>query len=669
MRRLYANHAVAGRGLGDADSGGRAILDILTRLFDTSGFPPRWHCGSWSAELGWLHIVSDLAVWGAYVTIPCVLAYFVLRRKNLPFRKVFLLFGAFILACGTTHLLEAVIFWWPVYRLAGVVKLLTAVVSWATVFALVRVTPIALAMRSPAELEREIEERKRAQAELWDAEELLRMVVEHASNGIISIDERGTIQSFNRATERMFRCSAADAIGQKVDVLVPELADGPSTDLARIVGSSRALEGRRRDGTHFPLELRVTEFRLKDRRHFIGILEDLSQRTALEEQLRQAQKMEMTGQLAGGIAHDFNNLLTVILGYSALLSDMAHLDDDTKSVVAEIRKAGNRAATLTRQLLAFSRKQVLETKLLDLNSIVSETEKLLARLIGEDVALTTKLSPRPLAVKVDAGQIGQVIVNLALNARDAMPQGGQLTIETSAVELNVRDAESLLNAEPGSYAVLSVADTGVGMDANTRAHVFEPFFTTKEVGKGSGLGLATVYGIVHQSGAQIVFDSEPRQGTRFRVYFPRVEGAVVAAEREPPLAARARGSETVLVVEDEEMVRNLTCRMLRSRGFSVLEAANGGEALALCARHRGKIHLVLSDVVMPHMSGRQLAERLHDVRPDLPVLFMSGYTDDAIVRHGVLESETDFIQKPYSPDALVQRIREIMERKVRQPVG
>jgi two-component system cell cycle sensor histidine kinase/response regulator CckA len=543
------------------------------------------------------------------------------------------------------------------------------VVSWATVFALARVTPVVLAMRSPAELEREIDERKRAEAELYDAEELLRMVVEHASDGIISIDEQGTIQSFNKATERMFHCSAADAIGRPIDWLVPELAGGSPADLTRLVDRSRELQGCRSDGTHFPLELRVTEFRLKDRRHFIGILEDLSHRKALEDQLRQAQKMEVTGQLAGGIAHDFNNLLTVILGYSALLSEAEGVDDDTKSVVAEISKAGNRAATLTRQLLAFSRKQVLETRLFDLNHIVSETEKMLARLIGEDVGLTTNLSPRPLPVKVDAGQIEQVIVNLALNARDAMPQGGKLTIETSDVELDASTAESPRNVPAGRYAVLSVADTGIGMDASVKTRVFEPFFTTKEVGKGTGLGLATVYGIVRQSGAQIAFESEPGRGTTFRVYFPRSDAATVAAERAPMPARSARGTETVLVVEDEDMVRNLTCRLLRSCGFQVLDASNAGEALAKCMRHHGSIDLALCDVVMPHMSGSHLAERIHSLFPDLPVLFTSGYTDDAVVRNGVLEAETDFIQKPYSPDALVQKIREVLDRKVPHAVG
>ncbi len=382
---------------------------------------------------------------------------------------------------------------------------------------------------------------------------------------------------------------------------------------------------------------------------------------ASEQQLRQSQKLEAVGQLAGGIAHDFNNLLTVINGNSHLL--LRGLSEEThRDRVEEIKRAGERAAQLTRQLLAFSRKQVLQPTLLDLNSVVPDMDKLLRRLIGADIDLRTVLDAELRRVKADPGQIEQVLMNLAINARDAMPRGGKLTIQTANVRLDEHYARGHVAVEPGPYVMLAVSDTGHGMDAETQAHIFEPFFTTKEKGKGTGLGLSTVYGIVKQSGGNVWVYSEVGRGTTFKIYLPSVEE--IAEQRAPESASptlTSKGMETVLLVEDEETVRNLARDILGINGYRVLTAGSGGAAMRLCEQHAGPIHLLLTDVVMPQMSGRELAERAAAIRPAMKVLYMSGYTDDSIVHHGVLDEGVAFLEKPFTPDALARKVRETLD--------
>jgi PAS domain S-box-containing protein len=385
-----------------------------------------------------------------------------------------------------------------------------------------------------------------------------------------------------------------------------------------------------------------------------------------EEQLRQSQKMEAIGQLAGGVAHDFNNLLTAILGYAELMTMRTKPGDPLLRDVAEIRKAAERASALTRQLLIFSRKQILSPRVLDLNAVVRQTESLLHRLIGEDVRLVSHLAPDLHPVRVDPGQLEQVLLNLAVNARDAMPRGGLLTLETENVHLHeplVAGSEAL---DPGRYVMLAVSDTGVGMDRQTRQRAFEPFFTTKEQGKGTGLGLSTVYGIVRQSGGHVWVYSEPGHGACFRIYLPEAEAVPRAAEPtvSGPAPARAvRGTETVLVVEDESAVRELTRQVLRLQGYAILDAANGGEALAVAAAHDGPIHLLVTDVVMPGMTGPDLAAKLQAVRPEMKVLFLSGYTSHAMVGGGMLEEGTNFLQKPFTPMDLAGTVRLILDRR------
>ncbi|TAJ08464.1 MAG: PAS domain S-box protein [Nitrospirae bacterium] len=385
------------------------------------------------------------------------------------------------------------------------------------------------------------------------------------------------------------------------------------------------------------------------------------ERGLLEEQLRQSQKMDAIGRLAGGIAHDFNNLLTVINGYSQLLVNQLDATDERRNKAVEIKRAGDRAAALTRQLLAFSRKQVLAARVLDLNELMAGMNGMLRRVIGEDIDLVTVSGASLGSIKADPGQIEQVILNLAVNARDAMPQGGRLTIETANVDVDAALLGQSSYVQPGSYVLLAVRDTGCGMDPHTQANMFEPFFTTKERGKGTGLGLATVYGIVKQSGGHILVSSEVGLGTTVKVYLPRVYQAVAAAESVSAADRPVNGSETVLLVEDEESIRKLLGRELRDRGYQVLEAGEGQEAVELCRRHEGAIHLLLTDVVMPRISGRELAERLASMRPDMRVLYMSGYTDDTVVRHGVQESATAFVQKPFTSIQLLRKVRDVLD--------
>ncbi len=394
---------------------------------------------------------------------------------------------------------------------------------------------------------------------------------------------------------------------------------------------------------------------------YLGCCYDITDRKRLEEQLRQSQKMEAVGRLAGGIAHDFNNLLTVITGYGQILLGALRPDDPLRGNVEEINKAGERAAALTRQLLAFSRKQVLEPRVLDLNAVVTNMESLLRRLIGEDLSLQAALAPALGRVKADPGQIEQAIMNLAVNARDAMPQGGRLTIETANVELGESYVEERFFVQPGPYVMLAVSDTGCGMDAETQARIFEPFFTTKEQGKGTGLGLATVYGIVKQSGGYIWVYSEPGLGATLKMYLPRVDAPVETLEPRSSREESFQGTETILLVEDEDMVRRLARTILTGHGYTVLEAPNGTEALRISERHGGGIHLLVTDAVMPEMSGRELAGRLIATQPAMKVLFISGYTNDVVVRYGVLPAGIPFLQKPFTPGALARKVRDVLD--------
>jgi PAS domain S-box-containing protein len=514
---------------------------------------------------------------------------------------------------------------------------------------------------------RDITERKRAEADLRESEERYRDLVENAHDIIYSHDLEGNYTSINRAGERITGYTHEESLALNLAATVaPEDLPKAREMLRRKIAGEKVtayeMEIIAKDGHRVAVEAN-TKLVYQDGLPVgvQGIARDVTERKQLEEQLRQSQKMEAIGQLAGGVAHDFNNLLTAINGYSSLALQRLEDGHPIKSYLEEVKKAGDRAANLTRQLLAFGRKQILQPVAINLNGVVSDMNKMLRRLIGEDIVLTAKLDSDVGKVMADPGQVEQVLVNLIVNARDAMPRGGNLTIETENVELDEEYGSKHVNVAPGKYVLLAVSDTGEGMTEEVRRRIFEPFFTTKEKGKGTGLGLSTVYGIVNQSGGNIWVYSERGQGTTFKVYLPRFESKGTYPKESAAEIAPLGGSETILLVEDEEVVRGLARRILEQAGYSVVEASKAAEALSFCEEHATDVDLLLTDVVMPEMSGKELADRLKSQSPDLKMLFMSGYTDESIVHHGVLDSSVEFIQKPFTPASLIRKVRDVLD--------
>jgi len=518
-------------------------------------------------------------------------------------------------------------------------------------------------------------EHKQATETVREREELVQLLLDSTAEAIYGIDLHGNCMLANPTCARLLGYADPEQLkGRNMHNLIhhhrPDGRPCPEEECP-IVRAIHTRQGThiknevfwRADGTKFDAEyFSYPMWRGKVLVGAVVTFLDMSHQKKLEEQLRQAQKMEAIGQLAGGVAHDFNNLLTIINGYSELLLLSTPPDDPRRELLEEIRKAGERSASLTRQLLAFSRKQFLAPTVLDLNDVVRDTEKMLRRVIGEDIQLTTVLHPQLGSVKADPGQLEQVLLNLAVNARDAMPQGGRLTIETNNILIDEDYARSHADMRPGSYVMLTVADAGTGMAEEVKRRLFEPFFTTKGIGKGTGLGLAVVHGIVKQSDGTIEVDSEPGLGTSFKIYLPHVEQAAPTGKSGAGLGSAPRGTETLLLVEDEDAVRALTRFTLQQCGYTVLEASHGEEAIRVATNHRERIHLLVTDVVMPGMGGQVLAERLLSIHPEMKVLYLSGYTDDAIVRHGILHEEVNFLQKPFSPNALAHQVRDVLAK-------
>ena len=510
-------------------------------------------------------------------------------------------------------------------------------------------------------------ERQQSEDALQQAENKYRSIVENASEGIFQTTPGGGYLTVNPALARMYGYELPEELMASVKDIGRQIYVDPSRreEFKRLMEEQNIVQGfeyqvYRKDGSKIWLSENVRAVRDSSGAilYYEGMVEDITERKQLEDQLRRAQKMEAIGQLAGGVAHDFNNLLMVIQGYSEAI--LARLDpaEPLRKNAEEIQKATERAASLTRQLLAFSRMQVLRPQVLDLNAVVTELGKMLPRLIREDIELRIVPGAFLGRVKADQSQIEQVILNLAVNARDAMPRGGKLTIETTSVELSDEYARGHTGVRPGKYAMLAVSDTGVGMDSETQAHIFEPFFTTKELGKGTGLGLATVYGVVKQSSGWIWVYSEVGKGTTFKIYLPQVDEQLQAPEPSKTRSQAPGGTETILVVEDQDSIRELTREFLKDSGYTILEARNGTEALQLAERYEGTIDLLVTDVVMPNMGGRELAHRLSVVRPLIKVLYMSGYAENSAAESGILDHTSVWLQKPFSLNTLLHKVRE-----------
>lgn len=513
-------------------------------------------------------------------------------------------------------------------------------------------------------------QQKRSAEAMRLAEEKFRGLLESAPDPLVAVNRDGRIVVVNAQAEKTFGYKRDELLRQPMDILVVERLRGKCSAYRNKfftgpdrppAGATLELFGLRKDGTEFPVEINLSLLETEEGLWGSAAIRDLTERRKLENQFRQAQKMESIGTLSGGIAHDFNNLLTVILSYSNSLAEELRGDSKHQRAAEQIHQAAERGAALTRQMLAFSRQQVFQVRVLNLNDIIRNLLKMLQRIIGEHIEITTALADDLKPVKADPGQLEQILMNLSVNARDAMPKGGKLTLETRNAVLDEEFVRQHVGASVGPQVLLTVSDTGTGMDSATQARIFEPFFTTKGPGEGTGLGLAMVYGVVKQSGGSIWVNSKVGVGTTFKIYLPQSQGVSEAPAPKKPQTTLKRGSETILVVEDDPGVRELVCMMLTSKGYTVLTANHPSDAEAICQKHSGNIHLLLTDMILPGASGREIAKRVGTLRPGIKVLYMSGYTDDALVRDHGLDESFAFLQKPFSQGSVAAKVREVLD--------
>lgn len=689
-------------------------VPALSRQFLSSAYLPHAYCYLGSKGLVWTHVVSDVLIALSYLAISGALAYLIYRARNdLPFHGLFVAFGAFIIACASSHFVEAVTIWLPVYVVSATIKVVTAVASLTTAVILPMAVPhiISLAQRARASeerrvlLEQTLVERDAAQAALEESNALLEQRVKERTARIsrareeleAEVAERQRSWERLRQSEEKFNKTfnscplpmslSTEKEGRYLDVnnaflafvghdrnfvvgrtafelgFWPDPGDRTAVlkrlkEEGRLLGvPAKVISG---GGMVREVVIWAEQIEIQGESCVLAITQDTTETKRLQAQFQQAQKMEAIGRLAGGVAHDFNNILGIITGYSELSLEKIDRELPVAHNLEQIKNAAHRAANLTRQLLAFSRQQVIVPRVLDLNAVVNDVSKMLARVVGEDISIDFHPSLPLWPIKMDAGQIEQVLLNLVVNARDAMPDVGTITIATSNVELDenyVREHEPTI---PGEYVLLSVRDTGSGMDEATKARIFEPFFTTKEPGKGTGLGLASVYGIVKQSNGYVWVYSEPGQGTTFKLYFPRVQADVEPLNIAPAKPAITRGNETIVLVEDEATLRSVTAATLRSAGYTVLEAATPPAAVHLAETHPGPIHLLLTDVVLPHMNGVELSKRLQNIRPNLKVIFISGYGGEALARHISVAPAAVLVEKPFSRATLFSKIHTVL---------
>ncbi|MBC9877445.1 PAS domain S-box protein [Bradyrhizobium sp. INPA01-394B] len=644
------------------------------RLLDTSMFSPHGICLLWEPELIWLHVVSDACIALAYFSIPFALAILVTKRRDLKFGWVFWAFAIFIMACGLTHVLSIFTLWVPIYGIEGLVKAATALASIFTAAALWPLLPKILTIPSPFELqkvqaaleEEEIKTRDatlllkqvgEAQRAMRESVTRLTAVVETAVDGVILFDAQNRILLFNPACERLFGYQAREVMNRNVRVLIPgDAGTGPDGRGPDFTTGGETI-GLRKDGSTFPMDLSVGQAMQDGELIFVGIIHDLTARKLTEQQLQQAQKMETVGQLSGGIAHDFNNLLTVIIGNAEHLSEQLKTRPDLRQFADDICQSGERGAELTQRLLAFSRRQLLQPQTIDCRELIESMLKLFKRTLRENIEIRASFGSGTIQAFADRSQLESAVLNLALNAQDAMPSGGHLTLSTELAALDEDYRALHPEVASGAYALISVTDDGEGMTPEVIEHAFEPFFTTKEVGKGSGLGLSMVYGFAKQSDGHVSIYSERGLGTTVRIYLPRAGGGqspnVLDSDDDVP-----RGHETILIAEDDPFVRSSVIQRVEALGYRVVAAVNGKEALQRLRADPG-IDMLFTDIVMPGgMSGWELADQARHIRPGLPVLFTSGYALETLVEQGRTHAQAVVLTKPYRKAELAQRLRD-----------